>query len=576
MAEVLGLVTAIGAILTSGFQVATAISTIVDGLGTAGAQVQAIAVETQTILLTLRSINQHLIEAYRVTTEVANIVEDIITLCRKDIDDIKECMAPLLGKRAEEMLLKHKLRWLFARSKVSTRQASLNSLKLTLGLFLQSLNLTEQDCIEDYMQVVVRQQISESQNVKKAFMEAERRDQALEKTYEPSQSISSPKMIDLSGPAAEKLPQTIRTTMEDIEEIDRDKSVNGTMVKVLHYQSEDGSSDGEGFDLLPSHQSRLDQTNSAISLIDDISDDQFMVIADHLRLQKTVSSFALVVINQRQETGPDGAVEDTPTVVPPSDNLPGAWTTFDSSRNAQQTPGARRGAAGRHTPQSESSEWEPRYPENTAPEYPPPHSGPRRGGSDNPHFGSYPPYPRSTPSPSEFQSPMPDTEKLRLQEELALLRNELAKREEEEKAREEMIKRRELEESIRKDAETAIAGQMEELRKAQEDARTEIEKVKREAEQGVRNAVEAERNAEEQRQNIYQEATVRAEREAKQKSEAELKAAADAQEAKQKYEEELRVKEKDEQELRAAAEANSQSSFMKLFRRKKVDHQGNR
>ncbi|KAF0319746.1 hypothetical protein GQ607_012997 [Colletotrichum asianum] len=518
MTEVLGLVTAIGAILTSGFQVATAISTIVDGLGTAGAQVQAIAVETRTILLTLRSINQHLIRAYRVTTEVANIVEDIITLCRKDIDDMKECMAPLLGKRAEEMLLKHKLRWLFAKSKVSTRQASLNSLKLTLGLFLQALNLTEQDHIEDYMQAVVRQQISESQNVKKAFMEAGRRDQALEKTCRK-----------LSG-----------TTTEDIEEIDRDKSVNGTTVKVLHYQSEDGSSDGEGFDLLPSHQSRLGQTNSAISLIDDISDDQFMVIADHMRLQKTVSSFALVVINQRQETGPDGAAEDTPTVVPPSDNLPGARTTFDSSRNAQQTPGARRGAAGRHTPQSESSVWEPRYPENAAPEYSPPHSGPRRGGSDNPHFGSYPPYPRSTPSPSEFQPPMPDTEKLRMQEELALLRNELAKREEEEKAREEMIKRQELEESIRKDAETAIAGQMEELRKAQE----EIEKVKREAEQGVRDAVEAERNAEEQRQKIYQEATIRAEREAK-----------------QKYEEEMRVKEKDEQELRAAAEANSQSSL---------------
>ncbi|KAE9582743.1 hypothetical protein CGCF415_v012346 [Colletotrichum fructicola] len=308
MAEVLGLVTAIGAIITSGFQVATTISTIVDDLGTAGAQVQAVAVETRTILLTLRSINKHLIRADRVTTEVANIVNDIIALCRKDIDDIKECTAPLLGKRGEEMLLKHKLRWLFTRSKVSTRQASLNSLKLTLALFLQALDLMEEDYIEDYLQVVVQQRISASQNVKKSFIEAERRDRAFEKAYEPSQAISSLKTIGQSGLETEELSQTIIcTNTEGIEETDGDESASKAMVKILHYESGDGSSDEESSDLLPHHQSGLDHTTSTIDFIDDISDDHFMAIADHMHLQKTVSSFALVVINQRQEIGPDDA-----------------------------------------------------------------------------------------------------------------------------------------------------------------------------------------------------------------------------------------------------------------------------
>ncbi|EQB58828.1 hypothetical protein CGLO_00874 [Colletotrichum gloeosporioides Cg-14] len=193
------------------------------------------------------------------------------------------------------MPLKHRLRWLFAKSKVSTRQASLNSLKLTLALFLQALDLMEEDYIEDYMQVVVQQKISESRNVKKSFIEAERRERAFEKTYEPSQAISSLKMIRQSGLETEELSQTvICTTTEGIKELDGDKSVSKAMVKILHYQSGDGSSDEETSDLLPRHESGLDHTTSTIDFIDDISDDHFMAIADHMRLQKTVSSFALV------------------------------------------------------------------------------------------------------------------------------------------------------------------------------------------------------------------------------------------------------------------------------------------
>ncbi|KAK2774252.1 hypothetical protein CKAH01_13217 [Colletotrichum kahawae] len=516
MAEVLGLVTAIGAIITSGFQLATAISTIVDDLGTAGAQVQAIAVETRTILLTLRSINKHLVRANRVTTEVANIVGDIIALCRKDIDDIKECMAPLLGKRAEEMVLKHKLRWLFAKSKVSTRQASLNSLKLTLALFLQALDLMEEDYIEDYMQAVVQQKVSESKNVKRAFIEAERRDQALEKAYEPSPAISSLKMIDQPGLEIEKLSQTICIITEDIDETDCDQSISQAMVKVIHRQSGDGSSDEEGSDLLPSHQSGLDHTNSTIDLIDDISDDHFMAIADRMRLQKTVSSFALVVLHQRQEMEPGITDAEGASTMPPSDGLLGAQTPFSSSSNAPQTARTPNDATGRQPPQFARNYWEPRYSGYPAPGYAPPHPGPSHGGLNNPEFGFYPDPPRSTSPPSNRFS-RHDRENMRMQEELALLRNEVAKNEE--------------------------------------------ERAKLEAERAAREAIEAERKAEEQRQKLHQEAMSRAEREARQKYEEELKAQAEAKMAKQKYEEEI---------LRAAAEAKRQQ-FLKHFSRKQVD-----
>lgn len=455
------------------------------------------------------------------------------------------------------------------------------------------------------MQAVVQQKVSESQNVKRAFIEAERRDQALEKAYEPSLAISSLKMIDQPGLEIEKLSQTICTITEDIDEIDCDQSISQAMVKVIHRQSGDGSSDEEGSDLLPSHQSGLDHTNSTIDLIDDISDDHFMAIADHMRLQKTVSSFALVVIHQRQEMEPDDATfvstaEDNSSVVqseeansatgsgasqwrgnraettseatgntdaegastmPPSDGLLGAQTPFSSSSNAPQTARTPNDATGRQPPQFARNYWEPRYSGYPAPGYAPPHPGPSHGGLNNPEFGFYPDPPRSTSPPSNRFS-RHDRENMRMQEELALLRNEVAKNEEEKRARQEIQTRRELEEKIRIDTENAVAKRMEGMRKAERDARVEIERAKLEAERAAREAIEAERKAEEQRQKLHQEAMNRAEREARQKYEEELKAQAEAKMAKQKYEEEI---------LRAAAEAKRQSRFLKLFSRKQVD-----
>lgn len=455
------------------------------------------------------------------------------------------------------------------------------------------------------MQAVVQQKVSESQNVKRAFIEAERRDQALEKAYEPSPAISSLKMIGQSVLETEKLSQTICTTTEDFEEIDGDQFISQAMVKVIHSQSGDGSSDEEGSDLLPSHKLGLDHTNSTIDLIDDISDDHFMAIADHMRLQKTVSSFALVVIHQRQEMEPDDATfvstaEDNSSVVqseeatsatgsgasqwrgnraettseatgntdaegastmPPSDGLLGAQTPFSSSSNAPQTARTPNDATGRQPPQFARNYWEPRYSGYPAPGYTPPHPGPSHGGLNSPEFGFYPDPPRSTSPPSNRFS-RHDRENMRMQEELALLRNEVAKNEEEKRARQEIQTRRELEEKIRIDTENAVAKRMEGMRKAERDARVEIERAKLEAERAAREAIEAERKAEEQRQKLHQEAMNRAEREARQKYEEELKAQAEAKMAKQKYEEEI---------LRAAAEAKRQSRFLKLFSRKQVD-----
>ncbi|KAK1846399.1 hypothetical protein CCHR01_10945 [Colletotrichum chrysophilum] len=262
-------------------------------------------------------------------------------------------------------------------------------------------------------------------------------------------------MIDQSGLEAEMLPHTMRTTTEDIEDIDRDKSADGTMMKVLHHQSEDGSSDGEGSDLLPSHPPRLDQTNPAIDLIDDMSDDQFMVIADHMRLQKTVSSFVMVVINLRQETVPDDAEGDTPTVVS------GTRATFDSSGYDQNAPRAPFEATADNPMPPKDSYW-------GMPGYSSPYPGPRAEDYGySPQHGSYRRSQMPASSPLGFQRPVHDLEKIRLQEELAFLRSDRARKEEEEKNRQE--------EKVRQAAEDAIARRMEDEKRAKADIMREQE-----------------------------------------------------------------------------------------------------
>ncbi len=149
MIEPVSLVATIGTIAATGFKVARDISDIVDELGTAGAQVKAVGIDTRAVALILHELKKRLDKAqHTITTEVADVAREIAALCKTDIDDIKQCLSPLMVQGGEDLDLKRKAKWLFAKSKIATKRASLDSLKLTLNLYLHTLDFMESNTVE--------------------------------------------------------------------------------------------------------------------------------------------------------------------------------------------------------------------------------------------------------------------------------------------------------------------------------------------------------------------------------------------------------------------------------------------
>ncbi|KAF4880130.1 hypothetical protein CGCSCA1_v001015 [Colletotrichum siamense] len=569
MAEVLGLVAAIGGIIASGFQAAQTHSTIAEDLGTAGAQIQAIAAETEAISWSLCQLKEHLEETKQITSNAVNTINHTVAQCKKTIDDIKEHLAPVLARKTEDMVLKQRVRWLFAKHKVSTKQASLDSIKLSLTLILSVLCFREKNYIEDYIQVEIKRLVSKSENVKKSFVDAERTDQAIEKAYETLTNISPFTMSDNADFEVDSLPQTSCSASENVVKFDNDTSNSTSSERALESQIGDTNLAKEGFELVPRSQSHLNQTNSDIDLLDRITDDQIMVIADHVRLQRATRSFARVAMEWKHKrehgvpsistaennTGTAHSEEINPAwstessaearenttaepkfTVPPSAKFPGTQATFDSSSYTQNVPRAPfEATAGNSTP-SNNTYWR-------MPEYSSPHSQPNHDYSYSPQPGSY----RGSQMPSVH-----DVEKIRLQEELACLRSDRARKEEEEKNRQK--------EKVRQAAEDAIARRIEDEKRAKADIMREQEvKALKDAHDKFKADTEARKEAHDKEQA-----------EAKARKDADAAAAA-AKEAEDRLVNEVRsrteaeIRNKFEEERKAEQETKRRSGLQKLF-----------
>jgi len=149
MAEVLGIVTAIGSIVTCGFKLSRTIADAADEFGAAGTRVRSIAIDTKAVAVSLRQIRSRLRSKDRPLSQRAvEVLREIVTQCRTDIDEIEACLMPLIAKAGEVLSRKQRFRWLFAKSKIAGKQAALNSLKLTLSLFIHTMEFEDEDDVE--------------------------------------------------------------------------------------------------------------------------------------------------------------------------------------------------------------------------------------------------------------------------------------------------------------------------------------------------------------------------------------------------------------------------------------------
>lgn len=151
MAELVGLASAIATLAAAGFHVARKISTVADDLGTASSQIKSIAVDTKAVAIILRDIEAKLLSGKdsrrELNADTRDVLAEVLELCRYEIEDLDQKLAPLKDDdhRGDTTTLKKKAKWLFDKPKLAARQASLDSLKLTLSLLLHNVHLFDGD-----------------------------------------------------------------------------------------------------------------------------------------------------------------------------------------------------------------------------------------------------------------------------------------------------------------------------------------------------------------------------------------------------------------------------------------------
>ncbi|KAK0652448.1 hypothetical protein B0T16DRAFT_454814 [Cercophora newfieldiana] len=152
-------------------------------------------------------------------------------------------------------------------SRISTGQTYLNDEALTLSLFLNTLQLADGFTVEELKEEIL-DSISKTKHTKSNFLNAEKIDQAAAKAYEGGEDDEKCEVNSSMDPSDEDPCLTVgentsQTTLAD-------------------------------FQLQTLSQSEFD-------VIRTISDDTFMKIAAHITLQRTVTTFALVAINEPPE-----------------------------------------------------------------------------------------------------------------------------------------------------------------------------------------------------------------------------------------------------------------------------------
>ncbi|KAK5658326.1 hypothetical protein OQA88_2302 [Cercophora sp. LCS_1] len=304
MAEIVGLISAIGTIAAAGYKVSRAISTACDDFGGAEANVKAIADDIKTVSWILRQIQSRFSGNARTDAETAKVLDEIVSRCKDDVGDIEQSLLPLIDNMnsTEPMSRRHRLRWLFAKSRICSQQATLGSLKLTLSLFLNTLQLSDGFIVEELKQEI-RDAISQTKVTKSSFLNAEKYDQAAAEAY----ASDGPPENESAGQADTYTGSSPDSTDNNDSQATLVLSNNG-MPKAME------SCD----DLDRLHHRTFNRSEFDVMVA--ISDDSFMRIAAHMALQRSVTAFALVVMNKQpfeplEPTVPTKTSEEAPAPV---------------------------------------------------------------------------------------------------------------------------------------------------------------------------------------------------------------------------------------------------------------------
>ncbi|KAH8887919.1 hypothetical protein GQ53DRAFT_844011 [Thozetella sp. PMI_491] len=543
MAEILGLVTAIGTIVATGFKLAQAVTAAADEFGAASNKVKCIATDTSAVVVILRQIRSRLTTGKSMDTEALELLGRLLAQCKTDVDEIQRCLDPLVVTTGQPLTIKQRLRWL-------------------------------------YLKEEIQNAVDKTKKTKSEFLNAERFDRAAAKVCEVAETRQEVPQQDTDEQASGN--NQARASIDWIKPL---ALPPGDLT--LFHRSAEGMDTQQASSMQNENLARqpLQLLNTpAFDLEEGLSDAEFVNIADHIKLEQAVASLALLVLRGRREPEDESyrkSENEHSTASTPQDkvNVGTQETTARSKSTESEVEGSEWSRTSPSTPKPSAKTNEARQTRSGT-------TVPREGGSrDNenasnpmnpfasspssdaspgalpaqnpagwpPFYGWYPgldynsppqgyqsmKYPHSMQVP--FNNPSyPDHEVEGLRSQLKKLLDEKAKQEEQKR-------QAEIEAKAQRDAELLFQRRMDEMHQAQEEAKREIEKAKAEAERAARERIEAERNTEEERRRLHEEAMKKAERDARDKLEGEMRV--------------MEAQKKKEAEAAALAEAAAKSKI---------------
>ncbi|KAL8399747.1 hypothetical protein RB594_000234 [Gaeumannomyces avenae] len=194
-------------------------------------------------------------------------------------------MEPLLAKKGRRTTIRQRIKWLLAKPKLITKMVALDSLKLTLTMFICTIRFVDGDNFKDSMKAEIKEKVLQSGKTETAFLHADRLDREAERAYEAEH-------------ARHELERDGGETHDSAAEPHEDTEGSGDRA----LPSTDALDGPRESNELHTRETQL----SDLEIRDTMPTEQLAMIDEHLRLHAAVSSFALVAMNDDQK-GPISA-----------------------------------------------------------------------------------------------------------------------------------------------------------------------------------------------------------------------------------------------------------------------------
>ncbi len=142
MADPLSIAVSVASIVGVGVRISTGLYDICETISSAPDDIEDIASDITSLVVVVDELGKIFAAPGRVYSQkLESSLLNIIKRCRLVFREINRMTEKTIG--AEKMKLQSKIAWLFRKTKVQELKASLESLKSTMGLMLQTLRLVK-------------------------------------------------------------------------------------------------------------------------------------------------------------------------------------------------------------------------------------------------------------------------------------------------------------------------------------------------------------------------------------------------------------------------------------------------